>query len=237
MQKALVFWTNAWMTGETNNEPKWSKSIQYAIKQQGIIGWDKVIGGLYSNEWATIQERFKPTKMGDSWQSAVCQFMTTKAHRFWVDRNDKMYDHDNNNLVNREEEEILAQIKNLYATQTDMSHYDAIELFGIPIKRRLKFSIKTNNAWIIPTRREAMKQCKTWLQKLTSRQPDIRQFFRKKKDTVNETMEMDESVGSREEEIDDDTKGDEEEEELDIGNAIKQQQPLMQTPGPFTRDH
>jgi hypothetical protein len=49
-------------------------------------------------------------------------------------------------------------------------------------------------------------------------------------------MEMDESVGSREEIANDD--GDEEEEELDIGDAIKQQQqPLMQTPGPCSRDH
>jgi predicted XRE-type DNA-binding protein len=180
---------------------------------------------LICNEWSTIQERFKPTKMGDSWQSAVCQFMTTKAHLFWTERNEKMYEH----------EEILAQISNLYATQNDMSHYDAIELFGIPIERRLQFSVAANKAWIIPTRREAMKRCKTWLQKLTSRQPDIRQFFGKKKDKVNETMEMDESVSSQQEDVNGDVEG--EEEELDIGDAIKQQQPLMQTPGPCTRDH
>jgi hypothetical protein len=43
-------------------------------------------------------------------------------------------------------------------------------------------------------------------------------------------MEMDESVGSREERLNEE--GDEEEEELDICDAIKQQQqPLMQTPG------
>jgi hypothetical protein len=150
-----------------------------------------------------------------------------------------MYKHDNTNKVNREEEEILAQISNLYATQKDMSHYDAIELFGIPIEHRLQFSVSANKAWIIPTRREAMKRCKTWLQKLTSRQPDIRQFFRKKKDKVNETMEMemDESVGRQQADVNCDEEGEEEEEELDIGDAIKQQQTLMQSPGPCTRDH
>jgi ribonuclease HI len=237
IQKALVARINEWMTGETNDTPTWSNTIQHACQRQGTIGWDKVISGLFSNEWSKLQERFKPSKMGDSWQSAVCQFMATKAHLFWTERNDKMYEHDNTNKINREEEEILAQIRNLYATKMDMSHYDAIELFGIPIERRLKFSVAANKAWIIPTRREAMKRCKSWLRKLKSRQPDIRQFFGRKNDKVNETMEMDESVGSGEEEAANAAEGDEEEEELDIGDAIKQQQQLTQTPGPCTREN
>jgi hypothetical protein len=78
-----------------------------------------------------------------------------------------------------------------------------------------------------------MKRCKTWLQKLKSRQPDIRQFFGKKEDKANKTMEMDESVGSQD--ADKDEEGEEEEVELDIGDAFKQQQ-LTQTPGPCTRE-
>jgi hypothetical protein len=237
IQTSLTFWINAWMTGETGNEPIWSNGVQYAIKKQGLIGWSKVISGIFSNEWATIQERFKPAKMGDSWQSVVCTFMTTKAHQFWTERNDKMYERDSSNKVNREEEEILAQIRNLYATQTDMSHYDAIELFGIPVECRLTFSVATNKAWIIPTRREAMKRCKTWIQKLKSRQPDIRQFFRKKKDKLNDTMDEVDSIGSREDSVHSKEKVDEEEEEFDIGDAIKQQQQLTQTPGPCTREN
>jgi hypothetical protein len=162
--------------------------------------------------------------------------MTTKAHQFWTERNNKMYKHSTTNTVNREEEEIISQVRNLYATQTDMNLHDAIELFGIPIERRLTFTAATNKAWIIPTRREAMKRCKAWLQKLKSRQPDIRQFFGKKKNKVNETIEMDESVGSREAETNMDNDGDEEEEELDIGNALREQQQLTQTPGPCTRE-
>jgi hypothetical protein len=184
----------------------------YSDNQQEKIGWNKVISGLFSIEWATIQERFKPSKLGDSWQSSVCSFMTIKAHQFWTERNNKMYEHNITNQINREEEEILSQVRNLYATQSDMNQFDALELFGIPIERRLTFTAATNKAWIIPTRRGAMKWCKMWLKKLKSRQPDIRQFFGKKKEKVNETMEMDESVGSREERSKEE--GDEEEEEL-----------------------
>jgi ribonuclease HI len=236
IQQALIFWTKAWMTGDTDDEPTWSKSIEKAIRQQGKIGWNKVICGIFSIEWATIQERFKPSKLGDSWQSTVCSFMTTKAHQFWTARNDKMYEHNSINTVNREEEEIISQVRNLYATQTDMNHHDAIELFGIPIERRVTFTAAINKAWIIPTRREAMKRCKTWLLKLKSRQPDIRQFFGRKKEKVDETMEIDESVGSREEDTNKDAEGDEEEVELDIGDALKQQQQITQTPGPCNRE-
>jgi hypothetical protein len=122
--------------------------------------------------------------------SSVCTFMTTKAHQFWTKHNEKMYEHNSKNMVNREEEEIISQIRNLYATQTDMSHYYAIELFGVPIERRLTYTTATNKAWIIPTRCKAMKRCKRWIQQLKSRQPDIRQFFAKKKNRLNDTMEM-----------------------------------------------
>jgi hypothetical protein len=237
IRKALTFWIQAWITGETKDEPSWSSTIQQAIYKQGKVGWAKTISGIFSNDWAIIQERFKPTKLGDSWQSAVCTFMTTQAHQFWTERNNKMYEHDITNKVNREEDEILAQIRNLYATQTDMSHYDAIELFGIPIERRNNFSVATNKAWLIPTRREAMKRCKAWITKLKSRQPDIRQFFTRKQDKLNDTIDMEQSVGSQEEDEHLEAIEDEEEEESDIGDAIKQHQQLTQTPGPCTRDH
>jgi ribonuclease HI len=129
LQQALIFWTKAWMTGDTDDEPTWSTSIEKAIRQQGKIGWNKVICGIFSIEWATIQERFKPSKLGDSWQSTVCSFMTTKAHQFWTARNDKMYEHNSINTVNREEEEIISQVRNLYATQTDMNHHDGFCVF------------------------------------------------------------------------------------------------------------
>jgi hypothetical protein len=118
-----------------------------------------------------------------------------------------------------------------------MSHYDAIELFGVPIERRLTYTTATNKAWIIPTRHKTMKRCKRWIQQLKSRQPDIRQFFAKKKNRLNDTMEMAESLGSLEEVANWEEEGDEEEEESHICDAIKQQQPRMQTPGPCTRDH
>jgi hypothetical protein len=34
VQKALIFWINAWMPGETDNELIWSKPIEYAIQQR-----------------------------------------------------------------------------------------------------------------------------------------------------------------------------------------------------------
>jgi hypothetical protein len=237
IQTALIFWIYAWMTGDKkNNEPTWSHETAHAIQQQRKIGWNKVISGLFSIEWSTLQERFNPASMGDCWQSKLCNFMTNKAHQLWIERNDKMYKHNNKNKVNREEEEILSQVRNLYATQQDMNHHDAIELFGIPIERRITFTTAVNKAWIIPTRREALKWCKTWLKKLKSKQPDIRQFIARKRENLNDTMEMAESVGSIEEESNKEDKGDEEEEESDIGDATKIYQQLTQTPGPCTRE-
>jgi hypothetical protein len=110
------------MPGETDNELIWSKPIEYAIQQQGKIGWTKVKSGRFSIEWSTFQEQFKPTTLGDSWQSSVCMFMTTKTHQFWTKRNNKMYEHNSTNKVSREEEEIILQVRNLYPTQTDMNH-------------------------------------------------------------------------------------------------------------------
>jgi hypothetical protein len=45
-----------------------------------------------------------------------------------------MCKHNITNQVNREEEEIQAEVRNLYATQSDMNQFDALELFGIPIE-------------------------------------------------------------------------------------------------------
>jgi hypothetical protein len=36
-----------------------------------------------------------------------------------------MHEHNTTNKMNREEEEIISQVQNLYATQADMNHFDA----------------------------------------------------------------------------------------------------------------
>jgi hypothetical protein len=90
-----------------------------------------------------------------------------------------MYDHDQRDKITREEAEIISQVQHLYARQSEMSHYDVQDIFGVPIEKRLTFATATNKAWIIPTRREVIKRIKTWTDKLRTGQPDIRQFFRR----------------------------------------------------------
>jgi hypothetical protein len=104
-----------------------------------------------------------------------------------------MYDQDLKDKDTREEAQIISQVQHLYARQSEMNQYNIQDIFGVLLEKRLKFATATNKAWIIPTRREVIKQIKIWTENLRLRQPDIRQFIKRKKrnnrDTLNETSE------------------------------------------------
>jgi hypothetical protein len=126
--------------------------------------------------------------------------MTKKAHEFWTDRNSMMYDHDRREKITREEAEIISQVQHLYARQSEMSHYDVQDIFGVPIEKRLTFATATNKAWIIPTRREVIKRIKIWTDKLRTRHPDIRNFFQRRPKNNSEILDitsddMEEEIG------------------------------------------
>jgi hypothetical protein len=133
--------------------------------------------------------------------------MIQKAHDFWTERNSMMYDHDQKDKITREESEIISQVQHLYERQHEMSHHDANDIFGVPIEKRLTFTTETNKAWIIPTRWEVIKRIKIRTENIRRRQPDIRQFFtRKRKQTsgrLNKTIdEIEEEIGNDTEDTD-----------------------------------
>jgi hypothetical protein len=198
IRKALLQGVNSWITqDDTGNH---DESTTAATHQQYQIGWHRTMCGIFGCEWSNLQEKYDTTKMGDTWQASICSFMISKAHEFWVERNATMYDHDQKDKITREESEIISQVQHLYNRQIEMSQYDAHEIFGVPIEKRLTFTAATNKAWIIPTRREVIKRIKIWTDQLRRRQPDIRQFFQKKRkhnsDTLNDTIdEIEEDIG------------------------------------------
>jgi hypothetical protein len=205
IRQALLRGVSAWITQD--DDGKTDELTHSATHQQQQIGWHRTICGIFSIEWSSLQERYDPTKLGDNWQASICSFMIRKAHEFWVERNAAMYDHEQKDKITREEAEIISQVQHLYNRQSEMSQYDAHEIFGVPLEKRLTFNTATNKAWIIPTRREVIKRITTWADKLRRRQPDIRQFFQKKqnnnRDILNETIDaIEEEIGNEMEDQD-----------------------------------
>jgi hypothetical protein len=199
IRQAILKGITEWLTKEDSDIT--TSPLHGATLQQQQIGWHRTICGLFGNDWSTLQERHDPKRMGDVWQALVCSFMIRQAHGFWSERNSMMYDHDQKDKITREEAEIISQVQHLYARQDEMSQYDATELFGVSLEKRLTFATASNKAWIIPARREVIKRIKMLTDRIRARQPDIRQFFTRKqkhnREILNETIdEIEEEINN-----------------------------------------
>jgi hypothetical protein len=200
--------------GEIKTDPKctnvlikhlsaWIKQVPYpevddtdpydrAAAAQHMIGWNLFSRGFVVNHWAELQESFaikyEHKTMGDAWSARVTGWWFTTVHKIWLDRNSDLYQPEDNEMT-RQQEEILAQVQELYKSENDLSHHDR-HIFDIPVETRIKQHWRTLKAWVDLTTVTVRTCINAYHERMRIGQRDIRDFFTIRRQARSQTADM-----------------------------------------------
>ena len=150
-----------------------------ADTSQKSIGWTRFFRGYLTNDWAALQEQhYKKqgsTKLGDHLSAKVSMWWIKQCHKIWMDRNDCVYNK-KQGLQSRMEEEVFAQVQQIYTNAELLSTDDRVML-DMPITDRLLQPINSLQQWVnitLPT----ITTCINYVQQnLRHRNQQITSFF------------------------------------------------------------
>ena len=121
-----------------------------AIGMQQQIGWHLFVRGYLANGWAQIQDQFllsiKSPQLGDSWSAKISLWWIKKSHEVWISRNECVHGKQPG-LESRLEEEVFAQIQQLYDQAEDLPALDR-EILDMPIQQRLQQPVRSLKRWL-----------------------------------------------------------------------------------------
>ena len=151
LQRTLIHQMNNWLVlpneADELTQPELHKS---AIGMQQQIGWHLFVRGYLANGWAQIQDQFllsiKSPQLGDSWSAKISLWWIKKSHEVWISRNECVHGKQPG-LESRLEEEVFAQIQQLYDQAEDLPALDR-EILDMPIQQRLQQPVRSLKRWL-----------------------------------------------------------------------------------------
>lgn len=127
--------------------------LQQAVHEQEAIGWEKLLVGLASTTWWTLQAFIDsanpraPKRSASDWMNTITHQFLKFSLRCWKQRNNSVHG------ATRQEQEIIAlqhvreRITELYENPPQLaSHYQSI--YAIPLAHRLKMPLQAAEQWV-----------------------------------------------------------------------------------------
>ena len=134
--------------------------LSLAIREQTEIGWEKLLLGLGSTTWKTIQNVIDasnpkpPKRSASAWMNASIHQLLKFSLRCWKARNSKIHGSTKQEQQQKALQNVRDQIRDIYAHPPKLAtHFRPI--FEIPLEHRLKLSLQAAEQWISLIRHQA----------------------------------------------------------------------------------
>jgi len=127
--------------------------LQVAIQEQAAIGWDKLLLGMGSNVWKTIQEITDngnpkpPKRSATAWMNASIHQFLKFSLRCWKARNNTIHGEtvvEQRRIALQKARDSITAIYNNPPTLA--SHFRSI--FEVPLEHRLRLSLQAAEQWL-----------------------------------------------------------------------------------------
>ena len=112
----------------------------------------------------------------ERWPVNVIAFIWMEAHQLWKHRCDYAHRKTEQHATAQEQLRAHAKVRALYAYEEEISYLDR-RIFTISLENRLKHTPRELFAWVTSIQPAVMKARKTYQQRATESNQDIREFF------------------------------------------------------------
>ena len=127
--------------------------LTLAVEEQSAIGWDKLLLGMGSKAWQTLQEFIDrnnpkpPQRTANVWMSTAIHLLLKFSLRCWKERNLRIHGATRQEQSKIAMERVREQIKNIYADPPPLAtHFRSI--FDVPLAHRLRMSLQSAEQWL-----------------------------------------------------------------------------------------
>ena len=130
-----------------------SKLLQQATHEQSTIGWEKLLLGMGTTLWKTLQDTIDSRNPAPPKRSAA-DWMNSAAHQFvkfslrcWKMRNNMVHGRTRQEQHQKALEQARAQITQMYQNPLDLApHYRT--LVDVPLEHRLHMPLQAAKHWL-----------------------------------------------------------------------------------------
>ena len=127
--------------------------LQLAVQEQSSIGWDKLLVGMGSAAWKTLQEIIDaanprpPKRSAADWMNASVRQLIKFSIRCWKFRNITIHGSTRQEQSQSALQKVREQILTLYRNPPDLApRYRSI--FEVPLEHRLKMPLQVAERWL-----------------------------------------------------------------------------------------
>jgi hypothetical protein len=120
---------------------------------QSIIGWDQILKGRFSVEWARAQGQFAqrarhPTGNGCEWTTCMADFMLEQWWKLWTSRNEDRHGRDYATQLQAANRQALRELEQFYQNYSTVAPQQLHWLFGIPLPIRQQWPTYAIRQWL-----------------------------------------------------------------------------------------
>ena len=186
IKRALMAGITGWLDKDRlTKQHRCPKTMRKCFELQSELGWNIAMCGLLDENWFALQDAHlratqHKTKKGDNygmtWATKLSSWLIREARKRWKERCEEVHSREEGTF-SKTERETLEQVRNLYKLQDEVSHHDR-DIFAEPLDEKLQKPTQTLQRWIKNTIPTVSRCIRDFRDKLSTRQNDIRKYFK-----------------------------------------------------------
>ena len=124
--------------------------VREAYYAQDELGWDNLLRGRLHRSWEAAQSEFQASRdqAPSPKMQAIIKLLWDAAATMWKARNEMEHGTTEEARTSYATERMEAQLTEVYKQKHTVSIAARIQLFRIPLGRRKKYKIKSNERWL-----------------------------------------------------------------------------------------
>jgi hypothetical protein len=134
-----------------NREP----SFRALVNSQNKIGWHQLLNGRFSKQWTQIQDQHllddidndHEKQSGDRWLKLTLHHMWTHLWKVWLNRNDDLHGHENDEKERKRIEQLRFRVLALHSKHDLLLACDK-PIFDMPIDEPMKLKSGELSTWV-----------------------------------------------------------------------------------------
>jgi hypothetical protein len=133
--------------------------LRAVSRSQSAIGWDQILKGRFTLEWARAQNQFAKRARqsncdGHEWTTCMAEFMFQQWWKLWTSRNEDRHGRDYNTQLQAANQQALRELEQFYDKYPPLAPQQLQWLFSIPLPIRQQWPTYVIRQWLntwIPT--------------------------------------------------------------------------------------
>jgi len=127
--------------------------LNYAVQQQAMIGWEKLLLGFGATTWKTLQEHIDarnpnpPSRSAEDWMNTAVYHLLKFFLRCWKSRNIAIYGDTKQEQKRIALEKVRERIRDVYAAPPQLDPQFR-SIYEVPLAHRLQLPLQAAEQWI-----------------------------------------------------------------------------------------